>query len=291
MINRQGIRWILRDGRTAPFAAAAVLVVAAALKSHQVATDPAFGILYGSRRIEILLIAFEVSLAAWLILGLLQAWCRIVALLTFAGLACASSYFAIRGEPCGCFGAFHVAPWWVATLDAVLLVLLWLWSPHCEGITDRFAHKHGRASIPVTLVVGIIVVANVALMMDSALAFIAAHVSSDQDVVVVDFRESVGKPFSLLNSIDVGVRLRTGTWVVMLYQHDCPKCHLAIGKLLNGEKSHDVALVEVPPYDIDSSFIQGQLEYGRLNSEISWFVQTPTIVQLQDGVVIAVSHE
>ena len=85
---------------------ALVLFAAAALKTHQLATEPIVGDgLLDSRPLLVLVVQYELLLAFWLASRLAPAasWC--VALGTFAVFAVVAAGKGIAGEAlCGCFG-------------------------------------------------------------------------------------------------------------------------------------------------------------------------------------------
>ena len=128
-----------------PFGCAAILIIAATLKTHELVTNPALGVLYGSRWPHAGLIEYECILAGWLLSGFRPAWCRGVSLVSFAGFCCYSLYLALSGTAsCGCFGQVRVNPSLTFTLDAGLLVLLWRWRPSLGGASWGFGAGPAR---------------------------------------------------------------------------------------------------------------------------------------------------
>jgi hypothetical protein len=95
-----------------------VLLAAAALKAHQLATDPPLesGLLT-SRWTLIGLVELELGLGLCLLLGIYPPQIRIAALVTFAAFALMSLQQAIAGKAsCSCFGAVAVRPWFTLFL-------------------------------------------------------------------------------------------------------------------------------------------------------------------------------
>ncbi|MHC4754671.1 MAG: MauE/DoxX family redox-associated membrane protein [Planctomycetota bacterium] len=100
-------------------------------------------------------------------------------------------------------------------------------------------------------------------------------------------------PWDKLDNIDIADILRNGRAVVMLYRHDCSTCHEAIPlydqmclQMFGLENPILIAFVEVPPYGTEqdniipegTACLTGKLE------EKKWYVQTPFVVALQDGI-------
>lgn len=106
----------------------------------------------------------------------------------------------------------------------------------------------------------------------------------------------IGARFPLLDRIDVGDRLATGAWLVVLHRHDCPACREALpdyGMLAHrwsmlGHKPR-VALVELPPHRTTGGAphpLLASCTLGRLIDLDGWQVETPAEFWLRDGIVI-----
>jgi len=108
-----------------------VLLTAAGLKGHQLATEPilATGVLH-SRWFLVGLVEFELCFALWLLAGTTPRLAWRAAVLCFGAFACMSAYMGISGEgSCGCFGRVAVNPWHTFTLDVTLVGVLLLYPP------------------------------------------------------------------------------------------------------------------------------------------------------------------
>jgi hypothetical protein len=106
-----------------------VLLVAAALKAHQPATQPFRGDgMWGNRWLSAAQVEFEFVLGAWLFSGLLQRVAWLAALASLAFFSLVTFHEAPTGiESCGCFGAVRSRPWTAVTgldLPAVLALIL-----------------------------------------------------------------------------------------------------------------------------------------------------------------------
>jgi hypothetical protein len=126
----------------ARFGCAALLLVTAALKAYQLFTDPSPGVLHGSLWLQVGLIQYELLLAIWLFSNVSLQWGRRIALVTFLGFGCYAFFLGISGKSsCDCFGKVHVSPWWTFSIDAALVILLYIWKP--RRVSDDFEPDSG----------------------------------------------------------------------------------------------------------------------------------------------------
>jgi hypothetical protein len=289
---------VARAGRAAPYdavriALALLLLTAAGLKGYQLATEPVLGGgLLESRWFLIAVVEFEILFGLWLLSGLAPGWTWRAAVLCFGAFAAVSAYKGVAGEAsCGCFGRVAVNPWYTFALDCAALALLAAFRPRS---IPRPASCRWRlpAWACAALMAGVGVPAFLALGSYPAASIAGDGLVESGRVVVLMPEAWKGKRFPLFEHIDVGDRLSTGRWVVVLYHLGCPKCRELIEEYrqLPRESGANlpVAFVEVPeprpgrehtPLDGLPS-LQGQLI-----GSAEWFVPTPTIVLLQDGVV------
>ena len=103
-----------------------ILLTAAALKGHQLATEPvAETSLFTSRWFLIGVVEFELFFGLWLLSGLYPRRTWQAALVCFSAFACVSLYKALSGEAsCGCFGRVPVNPWYTLVLDLAAVAAL-----------------------------------------------------------------------------------------------------------------------------------------------------------------------
>lgn len=285
-------------GSLAVVVCATTLLIAATLKFYQLYTDPALGLIYGSRLLQTGLVEYEICIAGWLLCGLRAEWCRCVTLLTFFGFASYSLFHAVSGsESCGCFGDLQIHPWWTFFLDSAAVMLLWRWNP-VSGYPKANPSRRVRAiHLTGTLVFAALFV-SVPVVVVSAVKYTEQDLAYDgfltgDSFIVLQPEKWVGKPFRLGKSVDIGKRLETGNWTLFLYHHDCAKCQSAL--TTNERQAHDlrtageeIALIEVPPFDIGGHSPWEFAEHGRLTGDREWLVATPVEIRLTDGQVTAV---
>jgi hypothetical protein len=114
-----------------------VLLTAAVLKTHQLATGPAEHSLFTYRWLLIGLVEFELALGLWLLAGVYLEQARIAALAAFYEFGSVSLYQALSGEEsCGCFGEVAVNPWHTLLFDLAALAALWRWHPNAGPLVQ-----------------------------------------------------------------------------------------------------------------------------------------------------------
>ena len=269
-------------------AAAVVLLTAAGLKAHQLATSPVLGDGFlDSRWILIATVEFEIFFGLWLLANILPVWTRRAAIALFALFAAVSLYKALTGHAsCGCFGRVEVNPWWTFGLDVGIVSVLWRWRPENspQPVEDVDKTDHNAQPAPslgvrafavgaIWLIIGVPTAAALggAHVWDSAemeLAF------AEDTVAILEPQKLVGKRFPLLQFVEdrpdsvspqnyhMRGRLTQGEWTVILYRDGCARCARMMpewrAKLTKWQGNaarnggHEVArcvgMIEVPPY-------------------------------------------
>jgi hypothetical protein len=129
----------------------ALLLGAAALKAHGLATDPlAQDSPTLSPRLLIATIEVEILLGLWLLSGWAPRAARLASISFFVILAASSLYLALQGQTsCGCFGRVTVNPWLTFALDTAMAGALALLRPDPRPaiVTGRWV----RAALPTVL--------------------------------------------------------------------------------------------------------------------------------------------
>lgn len=269
------------------FAVALILLVSAALKCHQLATEPILekGWL-DSRPLLIFAVEFELLLGIWLTAGVLPmlSWATVV--VCFGLFACISLGKALAGyETCGCFGAVHVPPIYTGILDTVVLASLVRWHPTGqESLLSSFRQVLSMRAVTV-LVVWLMIGAPAALAMGGyrpTLFSDNGDLVGNGKTVLLKPETWIGKRFPLFDYIDIGEKLKDGDWLMLLYHHDCPKCQEAIAELTRNKQSVPLVCVEVPPYGSNGKSAVGYTA-ARLRADRDWFVATPATLRITGG--------
>ena len=280
-----------------------LLLVAAALKGHQLATAPVpEADLLTSRWFLIALVECELALGLWFLSGWRPSLIRLAGMSCFVLFGSIAVYKAVQGaESCGCFGRVAINPWWTALIDLSAALAFALFRPAKDSVpinasdrTNLLFHKW----VVCCLFVLFGIPAGWAMA-----TFSPNHIGDDGflgdgQIVVLEPKEWIGKPFPLTAHIDLGEQLKSGVWKVLLYHHDCPKCQEAIAKWEHAASTDDpigtlrIALIEMPPYGSlpHATSSPDRLFYGRLSESREWFVTAPVEIDLRDGTVTNVSE-
>lgn len=135
-----------RSFRALQICLALLLLTAAGLKTHQLATEPVLGsTLLESRWFLVAVVEFELFFAAWLLSGLFGRACWWWGVGTFSLFAIVAASKALAGESsCGCFGRVPTSPWFALGMDASAVVALW----YCRA---RLVSSSGRPQSEVVL--------------------------------------------------------------------------------------------------------------------------------------------
>ena len=280
-----------------------LLLIAASLKGYQLATEPSLqkGLLT-SRWFLIVTVEGEVGLGLWLLSGLYRRLAWAAALICFSGFAAVTLYEALTGQAsCGCFGKVEVNPWYTFALDLAVIAALVLFRP-----AKHPARVH-RTAYRLTWG-GILALVLAAAPVAMVVASRAAIGSSDEtgitvgvgSIVLLEPEKWPGKGLPILKNIDVRDHLTKGSWTLVLYRHDCPHCMEEVPKYERWAREHagdldapHVALIEMPPYGIPivkpdpGDVVSLSPLRGRLDDTKEWFVQTPVVLSLRDGIVLA----
>ena len=279
-----------------------VLIVASVLKIHQLLTEPIISKgFWESWEFFLIQIPLELGLGIWLVCGLFRKAAWMVAVLSFGlFIAVTLQKGLIGAESCGCFGRVKVNPWiTLLAIDIPLFLGLVIFRP--KGLKflpppwPPKGHFFGVA-IPTFIVIGVIM---------PVLIFYKPPDKTDKYEVVRPNEwigkeplgeKQVSKEWSMLKYIDIADSLRSNIAIVVFYSTACDACHDAIP--LYDQMSRDMAgnrdsirfaFIEVPPYASEQdSFVPVDTPClrGRLDSSKDWYIQTPLVVVVQDGLVV-----
>ena len=211
-------------------ALAAILLTAAALKGHQLATEPVAGKDIFSYRWPLMAqVEFEIVLGAWLLSGLFRRLAWAATLACFVFFCGVTLYKALSGAAsCGCFGRVQVSPWYTLILDVWGVAALLVFPPKAAPAAPRRNSRRRllAAGLP-TLLVGVPAGVAMGSYQPAQLADDGGMTTAGRFVLLEPERWA-GKRFPLLGHVDIGDRLSKGDWIV-LFKHDgCPGCAEAV---------------------------------------------------------------
>lgn len=251
-----------------------VLLVAAGLKARQFASSlPLLGTgSVSSAWFPIAIVEVELLLGLLLLSGLFQHPAWVVAIIFFVAASFVSLYSIFAGNAsCGCFGDIEVSPWFTLLFDLFAVSLLLLFRPRPQ--------LQQSMSIVRTSIVGL-------LFLMSPLLFLPLGMDKIQ---VLEPQSWIGERLPILGQIDIGARLMTGRWKVVFVHHDCRRCREKIGNLPSPNcRTHQAAVIQIPPYGQIPA--RSDLVSGSLSNRYDWFVETPVVLTLNNGIVMEVAY-
>lgn len=278
----------------------AILLTAAGLKGYQLATEPTLGTsLLESRWFLIGVVEFEVLFGFWLLANIWPKPTWAAAIACFSVFACVSLYKALSGYAnCGCFGRVPVNPWLTFTLDICIVLALFVFEP-VENKLGEIGQGVEPERLRPRLVAVSVLWALVGIPGSFAMASpriasltSAGSIDTAATFVILEPQQWIGSRFPLLDYVDIKDRLMAGDWFVLLYHHNCSTCQRVLPQVMRVDSgasgnSRQLALIEVPPYaQGHETPPQAPLWIrGHLAKTIEWFVRTPVLVELRDGVV------
>jgi hypothetical protein len=279
---------------------ALVLFAAAGLKAYQLATGPLPPPVHGSfftplldllnhRSLMMFVVEMELLFTLVLVFGICQSWSWLLALLGFTAFTLVSLIKGLSGESsCGCFGILTVNPWITASFDMVIVILLLIFR---EPLPKKFQLiAEDRKYLKITLAIWIFLSVPVLAAMLSLQ--IRTHATLGTETTTVDGQKAIqlqpskwlGKNFPLFDRLATQADyefLKQGNWTVILTHAECPKCRSLLADLQKEAADH-VAVIEVPEYNSGQS-PPTSFPFFKLDTENAWFVDTPCIIRLSDG--------
>ena len=285
------------------FIIAAVLLLAAGLKAYQLATAPLPPVVQGSvftpllellndRYFLMATVVGEILFALVLIAGIWLHWTWLFSLFGFMAFAIVSLIKGLSGEAsCGCFGTVTVNPWITMVFDMVIMACLAVFRERLDWSFPPLDHKKVLAVLLAWLVLaGLALSAMLSLKQQPHATLGTEFTGPDgRKMILLEPETWIGKEFPLIPRFlesEGSEVLLTGTWSVLFVQPDCSDCAQVIANL-RAKKPENVAILIVPSR-IGKEALQTSLPTFTLDEQSDWFVTTPRVVKLSDGICIEI---
>lgn len=223
-----------------------------------------------------------------------------------AGIAMLASFLPVLigdlvmgASSCGCFGAVQVPPWVTFATDLFFLVAL-------VFLARGVASLRLTETIPTrrVIAVGIWTVLSIAIAFGltagrgpEAAAGVSDHVATvplpGEGYYLPDYASWIGRRFVDLEIAgwigELPEDLGVGPQYVLFYRVDCEHCHELMEVYFADQPPLPTTAVAVPERDgfpeTALPFVCGGCRLAELPSGVDWFMQTPVLVRLTDGVV------
>jgi hypothetical protein len=131
-----------------------------------------------------------------------------------------------------------------------------------------------------------------------------SHPDRDSHPSIINPDEWTGKTFPWMSDIQFNSSvndLMVGRWTLIFYNQECSDCQESVPELLRTVLSDSlsrVALVEVPPYghriELPAAMWPkdvSRVSFCRLRETRDWFVRTPSLMALRDGIGIPLNRD
>lgn len=282
--NNHGAQRHRRAVAVLPMLTATVLICAAGLKirsnspySQNSVVDGVFSVV----------IVAEVILGMWLLSGFCEALSRKLTIFAFCLFAAASFVSTLLGSAsCGCLGEVAIDPVWMLFFDAVM-VIVWVFAPH--GSQTEVPREAGRKSVAKSVV-------SISIGLGVLITIIRGPDAFDDSPRLGMFGslkmgDLEGVPLELIEDIDIGMGLRTGSWVLVFHRAGCANCELVLNDPTLPETYSarygeiNVATIAIQASDSNSHAAFFALP-GKLKGLIAFRVRTPLVLVLREGAVL-----
>lgn len=269
-----------------------MLLTAAALKGYAMSTGPLIDMgLWANRPFMTAAVSFEALLGLWLIGGVWSRQAGRIALVLFGLFAALSLLKGLKGAgSCGCFGRVAVNPWITFGVDLAALPAAWTITRYSQCSRPRYLWKRLAAMALLSVVVG----------MPGLYRMLSYDEERpDQELVILDPAQWVGRSWPLMRYADVAPQLAKGDWIVLLYSYPCGHCFDTIREYAELADHWErrggparVALLntsdEAPPEG--QRIEETAALQGKLDAPAQWFIASPTLVLMRDGRVVTTAE-
>jgi len=274
--------------------AGVVLIVAGALKVHQLLTEPIVTSgFWESRTFFLIQIPLELGLGVWLVCGLFRKAARLAGVMAYGLFSLITLRTGLAGAAsCGCFGVVAVNPWiTLSAIDLPLFLTLLIFPVKGQKLLPppwpSARHFFGVA-VPTFIIIGTVMAVLIANEPPD---------KTDRYEVLKPAEWVVSREWPMLDHIDIADSLRPDISVVLLYKSECDDCRQAIElyeqlseDMADNADSLRFALIELPPYapaaenpvSADTTCFQGRVDAGK-----DWYGKTPIVAVLEDGLLVA----
>jgi len=245
-------------------------------------------------------IAFELIIAGvMVVLPPLARWVGVAMLAAFMPVLIGD--IALGASSCGCFGAIKVSPWVTIVTDVTFLFGLLV-----------LGRREPRLALTRSLPTSWVLIAGAWSLLSVVVAFgmaaPAATVAADSEAAngsaaptlpadgyyMPQYQDWIGQDFRKLDiaswTLNLPDDIEMGPQYVIFFRKDCEHCHELMEVFFSGSLELATTAIAVPerdgfPTENVQPFVCTECRVAELPAGIDWFLQTPVLVRLRDGVV------
>jgi hypothetical protein len=249
-------------------------------------------------------IAAELIVAGvMIILPPLARWIGVAMLLTFVPVLIGD--LMMGASSCGCFGAVKVSPWITFVMDVTFLFGLLIFGRREPRLaltpnlpTSRVLVAGGWSLLSVVIAFGLSAPAPV-VEGDTGdgpnvIAGAAVPPLPADGYYMPQYDQWIGQYFTELDvalwTANLPEDIDLGPQYVIFFRQDCEHCHELMALYFSGPLDQPTTAIAVPerdgfPTENVQPFECTECRMAELPAGIDWFLQTPVLVRLMDGVV------
>lgn len=235
----------------------------------------------------------------------LARWTGIVMLASFIPVLVGD--LALGASSCGCFGAVAMSPWITLVTDVTFflgLVVFGRGEPRLDLTTNLPTLRVVAAGLwglaGVALAFGLRSPAQPAPAIDPSTSGPQTAVALPADgYYLPDYETWMGRPFTELDVASwvhgLPEDIASGSQYVLFYRKDCEHCHELMEIYFSGALPWPTTAIAVPeragfPTENLQPFPCVECRLAELPAGVDWFLQTPVLVRLVEGIVECVSE-
>ena len=269
-------------------AVAAILWFAAITKGYQVATEP----ILWPKWFAVLACQYEWILGLLLLAGIFPRLVRWATLATFVLFSAVSGYLAWKGaESCGCFGSLHFDPRITFVLDLSVTACLIGIKPSLHYSKQTWLTRKQTALFAVGAIVAAV---GLGFMWQYQPARLADDglILGEARQVALEPTDWLGKACPLIRLASLDAPLSQGNWAVLLHYRNCAGCKKLLAGWPNsvlqyapGSKTAIISVLPATARNEELPAASSGTLVGHLPETHTWFVPSPTILCLENGLV------
>lgn len=202
----------------------------------------------------------------------------------FAAFSVVSIYrYAVGIGTCGCFGAFKMPSNYMFLIDTTILGAM--------AIAPQLRSSTNNQLANLVIYAAYLMVAFGVLQAVSPTELVGQPTTQNPrpNRVLLEPGGWMHQAFPLVDYVDGGVQLLSGTWRVLLYRHDCPDCNEKLSQIQKeSTPGISLALLEIPPFGSSTKLFNVDAHL-KLHPDVRWYARTPIEFFIVDGIVKSVA--
>lgn len=270
-----------------------ILLTSAGLKAFLFVTEPKeLPFLLHNRWLLIAIVEIEWVMGSFLILGGFPTLVITLCTILFGGFSCVTFYAFLMGyKNCGCFGPIHVRPLYSLLLDVFVVILGILLISNAQESSRPFGLR--RYALCALVAAGLL--GGYRMFQSGYHQPTQVVLEASDNTIYLEPDTWTSKQLPITRYLGADAIFDGGPWTLLIYRSDCGSCRKAVDylqKLAQASPNKRFGLIEVPVNSTFSAPISNKnVMHWQLSTQVDWFVATPVMLQVTDGVVESVQTQ